>query len=382
ISQYLQYSIFFQLERAYILQVLLHVQPDLDPVESFHPSQTTYAGLPPLPCRYASLNLSYDWHLPGKEQRRKRRHRKSHGAIGSHELTTRIANAWRNVDEDIRQFCSRVCRMGLRKYNDEMKEWKETHGKNDSSETMTVDMTTSTRAPVAISNKKSKTKDPEEVATSSRHTKTLQESTQVVKVPSSYFLSREGMDQTLKLNSRHVLVDLGDEDILGMWAQEELSRAPAPELASSTDTVLSSNAISDQEFVNAKGNREETGLEVRSQGPALRKSSVDSNVDIEDDMIINMFMRNNCDETVDDSNHMNCCNYTPGYKSIASSSTTTSATQGQGHIMSNGKSDLQHHSMFGTKGCTQTLQDLKRTKLELEQQQAKMEQRMVRARSA
>lgn len=119
-----EYNIFFQLERAYILQVLLNNQPNLDSNEIFHPSQSSYSGRPPLPSRYASLVLPYDWHLPGKEQRRKRKHRKSHGAISFHDLSARVVNAWKVVDDDVKAYCSQVCAIGMLRYKAAMKEWK------------------------------------------------------------------------------------------------------------------------------------------------------------------------------------------------------------------------------------------------------------------
>ena len=56
--------------------------------------------MPALPNRYADLALPYDWFLPGKEQRRKRKHRKSHGAIGFHELSRRVSAAWEAAGAD------------------------------------------------------------------------------------------------------------------------------------------------------------------------------------------------------------------------------------------------------------------------------------------
>ena len=34
-----------------------------------------------LPQKYREIILSYDWYIPGKTQRKKRKHRKSHGKI-------------------------------------------------------------------------------------------------------------------------------------------------------------------------------------------------------------------------------------------------------------------------------------------------------------
>lgn len=124
----LQYNIFFQIERAYILQVLLNTDPNLEDAEIFNPSHPTYAGRPAMPRRYASLILPYDWHLPGKEARRKRKHRKSHGVIGFHDLSTKIAKAWKSANDEIKMYCSQVCAVGMMRYKAAMNEWKQRGG--------------------------------------------------------------------------------------------------------------------------------------------------------------------------------------------------------------------------------------------------------------
>ncbi len=120
-----QYNIFFQLERAFILQVNLDADTDIDDAAKiFHPDQPTYAGLPPLPSWYASLILPYDWFLPGKEQRRKRKHRVSHGAISFRDLSALVAAAWRNIDDDAKFYCSQVCAAGKIRYKTTIQEWR------------------------------------------------------------------------------------------------------------------------------------------------------------------------------------------------------------------------------------------------------------------
>jgi len=120
---YTEYNIFFQLEREYILQVLLAVEPTYEPHEIFHPSQPSYRG-PNLPPRYAELVLPNDWYVPGKEKRRKRRHRKSHGAIGFHELSLKIADAWKKVDDESRTFCAVLSDIGMLEYKSAMRKFK------------------------------------------------------------------------------------------------------------------------------------------------------------------------------------------------------------------------------------------------------------------
>ena len=120
---YTDYNLFFQLEREYILQVRLGVSPALDLSEVFDPRCKRYHG-PPLPFRYKDLVLPYDWHIPGKAQRRKRRHRKSHGKIGFHELSNMIAQAWSKVDEETRSFCACLSDIGTLQYKNAMRAYQ------------------------------------------------------------------------------------------------------------------------------------------------------------------------------------------------------------------------------------------------------------------
>ena len=117
---YTEYNLFFQLEREHILQIQLGVEPDYEPHDIFDPSDATNYQGPPLPSRYNDLILLKDWHLPGKEKRRKRRHRKSHGRISFKELSLKIAEAWRGIDNETRQFCVELCDVGLTQYKHAM----------------------------------------------------------------------------------------------------------------------------------------------------------------------------------------------------------------------------------------------------------------------
>ena len=73
-----QVNIFFQLEREFILQSVLNVTPSVDTVFD---SAADDNIIPSLPQRYRDIILSDDWYIPGKAQRKKRSHRKSHGKI-------------------------------------------------------------------------------------------------------------------------------------------------------------------------------------------------------------------------------------------------------------------------------------------------------------
>ena len=125
-----EYNLFFQLERAYILQVELGAAPETE--ERFTTTQESYArhDLPPLPARYSYLTLAYDWFLPGKEKRRKRKHRKSHGKISFQELSLKVAAAWKVVPDHIRLYCSQVCSAGMDHYKAGMLEWRRLQGED------------------------------------------------------------------------------------------------------------------------------------------------------------------------------------------------------------------------------------------------------------
>lgn len=75
---YTAYNIFFQLEREFILQCILGVSPSVDTVFDSDVDD----AIPALPEKYQDIILSDDWYIPGKAQRKKRIHRKSHGKIG------------------------------------------------------------------------------------------------------------------------------------------------------------------------------------------------------------------------------------------------------------------------------------------------------------
>jgi len=102
---YTSYNIFFQLEREFILQAIIGYKSRIPPEEVFDANdRSNYSG-GPLPRRYESLVLPKDWHVPGKLTRRRRAHRKSHGAIRFHEMNEKISTAWKAADVEVRRFC-------------------------------------------------------------------------------------------------------------------------------------------------------------------------------------------------------------------------------------------------------------------------------------
>lgn len=75
--KYTEYNLFFQLEREYILQKLFGVKSALDPDNMFSQEDPKYLG-PPLPKRYNDLVLPKEWHIPGKNCKKNRKHTKTH----------------------------------------------------------------------------------------------------------------------------------------------------------------------------------------------------------------------------------------------------------------------------------------------------------------
>lgn len=106
----------------------LGFKPEYDATEIFDPSDLSNYQGPPLPSRYNGIVYLYDWHLPGKEKRRKRRHRKTHGRIGFQELSLKIADAWKTVDDETRTFCAELCDTGMSKYRRELRDYKLANG--------------------------------------------------------------------------------------------------------------------------------------------------------------------------------------------------------------------------------------------------------------
>jgi len=110
---YTAYNIFFQLEREFILQSVLDVTPSVDDV--FDPAADDNV-IPSLPQRYQDIILSDDWYIPGKAQRKKRRHRKSHGKISFSDLSKKVAAAWHSCDDEVKLFCAEVSDLTMQEY--------------------------------------------------------------------------------------------------------------------------------------------------------------------------------------------------------------------------------------------------------------------------
>mmetsp|Transcript_16825 Transcript_16825/g.35588 ORF Transcript_16825/g.35588 Transcript_16825/m.35588 type:complete len:346 (+) Transcript_16825:415-1452(+) len=310
-----EYNLFFQLERSYILQVLLSTQPNIKPEEAFDPSQDSYKGLPPLPDRYASLVLPYDWHLPGKERRRKRKHRKSHGAIGFHELSNMISSAWKNADAEVKHYCSQVSKVGLATYKVQLKEWKKMSKKNQ------------------------------------KPCKGLSE---------NVFKKTEGIP-TPVVNTK----DKSENDTLvaiGLWAHDVTNRYNPVRNDSTNISPLSkeANTIHHDYSLDEMKNG---GINV------VRNDSIISHVDVGDEEIMRMW-----NKTDDDSNHQ-CCydwftqlwNKTDDFNC---SPQLSPMTQNKTHE----EKTVQYHSLFGTKGYKETMKDIRHMERLLEQQGQRLQE--------
>jgi len=109
---YTAYNIFFQLEREFILQSILDVTPSVD--NAF--DQVVDDVIPLLPQKYREVVLSDDWYIPGKAQRKKRKHRKSHGKISFSDLSKNVAAAWHDADDEVKLFCAQVSDYLMQEY--------------------------------------------------------------------------------------------------------------------------------------------------------------------------------------------------------------------------------------------------------------------------
>jgi len=309
--------------------------------------------MPSLPERYASpLTLTYDWHLPGKEKRRKRKHRKSHGAISFQDLSNRISAAWKIVDPEIKNFCAQICKIGLQKFKVEMKEWKKRQGQK-SRETVVIStklnaLNAIDKPTVGIS--RMRTISYEELPKDDESSTALAASpspvaSEEVSIPTKW----EGLDQqiTSPVPSDDLLNDFQVADFLGTWAQEELSSVTKP----------------DECTASSKANF----------------------VDIEDEDIMNMWRASTMPADVDeqpvletDKTFCQSCN-------PVSVATPSSIPTSFNNKMQDAKVGVQYqHTLFGNSMCyNQTLEEIQRMKLELEQQRfAIMQSHTFMARSA
>jgi hypothetical protein len=106
---YSAYTIFWRLERMFILQEAGCIGDEIkscydpnhhDPLE--HPRPEKYTNLILPPYWYSSAHR--------KEDEKKRKHRKQDGSIDKNDLTAMISKSWREVDADVRNYVSKLAR--------------------------------------------------------------------------------------------------------------------------------------------------------------------------------------------------------------------------------------------------------------------------------
>mmetsp|Transcript_31060 Transcript_31060/g.63913 ORF Transcript_31060/g.63913 Transcript_31060/m.63913 type:complete len:545 (-) Transcript_31060:153-1787(-) len=121
---YTEYTMFYQLEREYILHRLLADEDEQ--AESQKKHVALFKNDPLMPARYRDLPLRADWYISGKSKKpTKRKHRKSHGKIGFLELTRMIAARWAKVDDETKKYCKMMAAMELVKYKEDMETYNQ-----------------------------------------------------------------------------------------------------------------------------------------------------------------------------------------------------------------------------------------------------------------
>ncbi|KAL7523944.1 hypothetical protein ACHAXR_000372 [Thalassiosira sp. AJA248-18] len=110
---YNRYHIFFILERErLIVSKGGSTKWSLWTADAREPQTTVKRGyenlnLPPLPPRFAHLNVPEGWCIPGK-QKKKRRHTRTHGMATFCELSRSIAASWKIIDIATLAYCTAV----------------------------------------------------------------------------------------------------------------------------------------------------------------------------------------------------------------------------------------------------------------------------------
>lgn len=263
--------------------------------------------------------------------------------IGFQELSNRISDAWKGVDADIKRFCGHVCSLGLKKYKTDMKAWK----KSQSGKSQGACQILSAMAVMEKSKKNESSEDTPKLQ--GRQDLLLSPKDTVSDEDAPLPTTWEGLNQIelVSPTSDTIALDFQDDDILGLWAQDELS---PPEGTFISGQVTSSDTKSIQNKISLE--------KVASQGNVFsRNSSTVSDVDIEDEEILKMWHNSKADESaVDDTNQWYGFDCTPALKTDSTSANT-----------------FNNSKAFGTKGYTQMLEEIQLMKSELERQAKEME---------
>ncbi|KAL7533542.1 hypothetical protein ACHAWF_004533 [Thalassiosira exigua] len=77
-------------------------------------------NLPPLPPRFAHLDVPEGWCLPGPRRKEKRPHRKTHGVASFKDMAKDIGKSWKEIDEATKGWCAAVEKI-LKRRHDELK---------------------------------------------------------------------------------------------------------------------------------------------------------------------------------------------------------------------------------------------------------------------
>jgi len=126
------YHLFFQLERAAILQST--DTPSINDTEIENEHVLGQDIDPSMPARYRNIKLSPTWYNSSsgkrtrtKESDQKRKHRKSHGKISFQELSHRIAKKWKTLEEtdnETKLYCAKIAKRELELYKEKMEMYK------------------------------------------------------------------------------------------------------------------------------------------------------------------------------------------------------------------------------------------------------------------
>ncbi|KAL7529178.1 hypothetical protein ACHAXR_002834 [Thalassiosira sp. AJA248-18] len=213
---YNRYNIYYILEREKILQsnpkycskTAAAAAADACPADFI----TGYENLqmPSLPPRYAHLNLSYDWYMPGKRKATKRDHKKSHGLISFQEMARLAADGWRSIDDETLEYVSIVADELKNRHKELMKKYPEFARSNSGGSSKSNKQ----------NGKATKTKQPRE---SRKSLPKVNMSDLVVSSSSPDVVgcsnSSNSNDAQRKIPSRAKMneVDIADQDIMAMW---------------------------------------------------------------------------------------------------------------------------------------------------------------------
>lgn len=117
---YNRYNIFYILERELFLQSNSGYQRKRNDDHAIPLNFTTGyedIDLPDLPPRFASLDLPFDWYMPGKRKLKKRDHKKSHGLASFQDLARIVANGYKIIDDETLEYVTTVATLLKQQHN-------------------------------------------------------------------------------------------------------------------------------------------------------------------------------------------------------------------------------------------------------------------------